>query len=428
MKKIKIKRILLLFSLAIAMIGCFLVKSSNVKASDDLIFNIDIVGNSTKSNIIYSTYCEKIDKVVCVTNQSTICFMDYKNFVYSEETTISDIPSSVDNYHCTVVDKYLIVYKKNSSSKASFLKIDLENFDYSITESEISVASYDNVYKKNDNEFYFIQYINSADHIYIFNVNNMNKVEHFIISKSHNGRYITYADDNYISLSGSDSYGGYLIDVKNKDLKFSVPGYTYYSYILDNYMIYTPSCKYNSNDYNVLRIIDLNSGKLLYTSNVINYKIRHCSFFVNNSIYLIPYKATGYIEKFTINDFQLEGENLVFTDVNNPLSYQDILSNYIASDKYGRALMTSVKADSYYNSFSTPGNYDATITVSDGYCHEDFAITIVVNKGGGEEEKKESSGSTIKWDTNLMIQSFGGIAVFLVIGLLVVSIIKKILR
>ena len=90
--------------------------------------------------------------------------------------------------------------------------------------------------------------------------------------------------------------------------------------------------------------------------------------------------------------------------------------------------MTSVKADSYYNSFSTPGNYDATITVSDGYCHEDFDITIVVNKGGGEEEKKESSGSSIKWDTNLMIQSFGGIAVFLVLGLLVVSIIKKILR
>ena len=54
MKKIKIKRILLLFTLSIAMIGCFFVKSSSVKASDDLIMSLENVGNSLKENLIYT--------------------------------------------------------------------------------------------------------------------------------------------------------------------------------------------------------------------------------------------------------------------------------------------------------------------------------------------------------------------------------------
>ena len=184
-----------------------------------------------------------------------------------------------------------------------------------------------------------------------------------------------------------------------------------------------------SNAYTKFRKFNLSTEEFSEMNESLNYSTTYStSFFVNDKLYIVPIKSFGKIEVLVFNDFKIEGDNLIFTDVNTPLCHQDILSNYSFSDKYGRSLMTSVKADSYYNSFSTPGNYEGIITVSDGSVSKDFDITIVVNKGGGEEEKKEESGSTIKWDTNLMIQSFGGIAVFLVIGLLVVSIIKKILR
>ena len=431
MKKIKIKRILLLFTLTIAMIGCFLVKSSSVKASDELIFSVDNVKLSNKDNIIFTGYSKHLDKVVCVTSKSSYCYLDYKKIEYSEEIKIDLIPTDVQEYRCSVVGKFLIIlYKKSGTGCCSFIKINLDDNSYSNYDTSISFSNYPSIHFKNENEFYFSYYIsgtwNDTTYIKIYNVNNMNIVKEKTYNEGSSNQYISYADDNLISYNAYDTYSGRTFNIINDQKYNNGGGYSRKGYRFENYIFFVPSG--TSGDSAYFKCFDFYNNSQTLATKSINALGKYASFSVDNFIYIVPINKSGYIEKFTVNDFQLEGENLVFTDVNNPLSYQDILSKYIPSDKYGRILMTSVKADSYYNSFSTPGNYDATITVSDGYCHEDFAITIVVNKGGGEEEKKESSGSTIKWDTNLMIQSFGGIAVFLVIGLLVVSIIKKILR
>ena len=429
MKKIKIKRILLLFSLTIAMIGCFFVKSSSVKASDDLIFSVDTVGYSDKSNIVYTEYSKVLDKVVCVTNNSTICFLDYKTMEYSEEIAIEGIPTNTFEYYSCLCGDYLItVYYDSSNEKLAFLKINLFTYETTIHLSLSVTSSYSfSIHAKNDEEFYLSTY-KSDYYIYVFNLDSMTYIKSFSINNS-NGNFISYADDDYISMSSYyGRYNGNIFRLSDNKIIGSNPC-SRKGYKIDGYIYYAPMNYYGEKTSYNFKYFDIFNQVNITTSYKSNYnKGDYSSFCVDNKIYILPIKTVGYIEAFTINDFQLEGDNILFTDINSPLSYQNILSQYTPSDKYGRSLMTSVKADSYYNSFSTPGNYDATITVSDGYCHEDFAITIVVNKGGGEEEKKESSGSSIKWDTNLMIQSFGGIAVFLVLGLLVVSIIKKILR
>lgn len=429
MKKLKLKKILLLFSMVLAMVGCFLVTSVGVKASDDLIFSVDEVGYSDKSNIVYTEYCEAIDKVVCVTNNSSICFLDYNSFKYSDEISINEIPTTISESRCTICDYYLIIVYQDSTNNnnLSFIKIDLKTLEYSIHLTSYSVSRY-SIHSKNDLSFYLNVY-NSSDYIKTILIETMTEISSLYLEGNTNGRNIAYADSNYICMSSfSDYYNGYIYKFNELTKLVSTP-MTKKAYKIDKLIFFTPL--YYSGDKSgvYFKYYDIQNNKVTVTNyKPINESYQYATFFVDNKIYMLPMKNLGVIEVFTINDFQLEGDNILFTDINSPLSYQDILSQYTPSDKYGRSLMTSIKADSYYNSFSTPGNYDATITVSDGYCHEDFAITIVVNKGGGEEEKKESSGSTIKWDTNLMIQSFGGIAVFLVIGLLVVSIIKKILR
>ena len=428
MKKIKFKRILLLFTLTIAMIGCFFIKSSSVKASDELIMSLEYVGNSLKENLIYTDYNKNIDKVVCVTNQSSICFLDYKTLEYSDEIAIDGLPTNINQFQICLCGNKLVVFDSSSKgSKAKLIIIDLINYTSINLVLDLSLSSNDNIslLNKDDNNIYIGRLgFGNYDWYYIYRYNLINHDLVTLYSFQTNGIYfLNFSGDNKFYISIREDSVGYFYDKNTKTLNSN----SYYNlgkgYEFDNIAIFAPT---KGSAY--FKLYNYNDDSITSLDYKPNTTCVYLSFRVNNSIFLIPKMKSGYIMNFNINDFQLEGENLVFTTVNNPLSYQDILSNYIPSDKYGRSLMTSIKADSYYNSFSTPGNYDATITVSDGYCHEDFDITIVVNKGGGEEEKKEESGTSIKWDTNLMIQSFGGIAVFLVIGLLVVSIIKKILR
>ena len=437
MKKIKIKRILLLFSLTIAMIGCFLVKSSNVKASDDLMA-VDIAGSSNKSNIVFTEYCKNIDKVVCITNNSSICFLDYNTADYSEEIIFEDIPKSINQFRACVCGDYLIICK-SVSSYVTFLKINLLTYELSSFNTSIRSEDYISIYKITDNLFYLGTYESGTStnifYVYKCNVDNLEAYttstpEKFYYNSSNYGcisYYICYADSKYVVTGGTNSYI-HFFDYVNHKCVYQNNQYISKGYKLNNNSVIFNPYRY-SDAYTKFRKFNLSTEEFSEMNESLNYSTTYStSFFVDDKLYIVPIKSIGKIEVLVFNDFKIEGDNLIFTDVNTPLCHQDILSNYSFSDKYGRALMTSVKADSYYNSFSTPGNYEGIITVSDGSVSKDFDITIVVNKGGGEEEKKESSGSSIKWDTNLMIQSFGGIAVFLVLGLLVVSIIKKILK
>ena len=437
MKKIKFKRILLLFTLTIAMIGCFLVKSSSVKASDELMA-VDVAGTSSKSNIVFTEYCKNIDKVVCITNNSSICFLDYNTLDYSEEITFEDIPTSINQFQACVLGDYLIICK-SVSSKVIFLKINLITYELSSFNTVIRSYNYISIYKITDNLFY-LGCFSSGTMTNVFSVNKCNvdnldayttsNPDSFSYSSSGYGSmdyYICYADSKYVITGGTRRYVHCFDYVNNKKI-FENNLYISKGHRLDNNTVIFNPFRY-SDKYTKFRKFNLTNEKFSEMNESLNYSTtQSTSFFVNDKLYIVPIKSIGKIEVLVFNDFKIEGDNLIFTDVNTPLCHQDILSNYSFSDKYGRSLMTSVKADSYYNSFSTPGNYEGIITVSDGSVSKDFDITIVVNKGGGEEEKKESSGSSIKWDTNLMIQSFGGIAVFLVLGLLVVSIIKKILK
>ena len=437
MKKIKIKRILLLFSLTIAMIGCFFVKSSNVKASDDLMA-VDVAGTSSKSNIVYTEYCKNIDKVVCITNNSSICFLDYNTLDYSEEITFEDIPTSINQFQACVFGDYLIICK-SVSSKVIFLKINLITYEISSYNTVISSNNYISIYKITDNLFYLgsfssgtmtnIFYVKkcNVDNLDAYTTSNPDSFSYSSSSYGPMDYYICYADSKYVVTGGSNNYI-HFFDYVNHKCVYQNNQYISKGYKLNNNTVIFNPYRY-SDEYTKFRKFNLSTEEFSVMNESLKYSTTYStSFFVDDKLYIVPIKSFGKIEVLVFNDFKIEGDNLIFTDINTPLCHQDILSNYSFSDKYGRSLMTSVKADSYYNSFSTPGNYEGTITVSDGSVSKDFDITIVVNKGGGEEEKKESSGSTIKWDTNLMIQSFGGIAVFLVIGLLVVSIIKKILK
>lgn len=412
--------------MVLAVVGCFLVKGVNVKASDDLIFSVNRIGSSNKTNIIYTEYCEVIDKVVCVTSNNSYCFLDIDNLSYSEEFPVDNLSLKDDKCFYAVSGKYLFAITDTTSPTVKIVKVDLDNGDF--VSKTFSIDSYNLIsickYINNSIVLYIHYGSRYWGNYYIINENFEISSKSTDVSLNSSGHYICYAyEDNFII-----KCGGYFIT-------YCLSTKQYYSY--NSYYLYGHHFLHLDNDA-IIAYGDYNGCIYYIKDNIMsntnkqtsyNQPSNSVSFNVNYDIYFLPKKGSGSIEKLTINDFQLGGENLVFTDVNSPLSYQDILSKYTPSDKYGRSLMTSIKADSYYNSFSTPGNYDATITVSDGYCHEDFDITIVVNKGGGEEEKKENSGSSsIKWDTNLMIQSFGGIAVFLVIGLLVVTIIKKILR
>lgn len=437
MKKLKFKKILLLFSMVLAVVGCFLVTGISVKASDDLMA-VDVAGTSNKNNIVYTEYSKNLDKVVCITKNSSICFLDYKTCEYSEEITFEDIPTSINQFQACIFDDYLIICK-SVSSVVVFLKINLLSYEVESFTTLISSYNYQSLYKINDNMFYLGIYESSTSSNYFYtykcSFNNLeayttSRPDYFLIGSSNYGNfdfYLCYADSKYIVTGGNRRYV-YIFDHVNNKRIYS--GYNYISkgHRLENNTVIFNPYRY-SDSYVNFRKFNLINEEFSNLTESLNYSTTYStSFFVDDKLYVVPINSLGKIEVLVFNDLKIEGNNLLFTDVNTPLSHQDILSNYTFSDKYGRSLMTSVKADSYYNSFTTPGNYEGTITVSDGSVSKDFDITIVVSKGGGEEEKKENSGSSIKWDTNLMIQSFGGIAVFLVIGLLVVSIIKKILR
>lgn len=434
MKKLKLKKILLLFSMVLAMVGCFLVKGVSVNASDE-VMSVDIAGTSNKNNIIYAEYCEELKKVVCLTSNSSICYLDYKSFNYSEEITIEEIPTNINQFKATVLGTDLLILNNSSDfSYVRILKINLLDLSYENYLTDITFDSSDvySICKKDDIFFYVSRYqdltMNDYVELYKFSNETMTHDPYLHSNVTFNASNILGIYNDLIFLGSGTSMIIYDLSTKKKIYDSTSP-YVTKGYLLDNNNIIFVSFHRDSSNVNYYKYnTSTNSFSKMNECQNYYYTSTSISFFADNKIFTLPYKYIGYAEVLSINDFQLDGENLVFTDVNTPLSYQDILSKYTPSDKYGRSLMTSIKADSYYNSFSTPGNYDATITVSDGYCHEDFEITIVVNKGGGEEEKQENSGSSIKWDTNLMIQSFGGIAVFLVIGLLVVTVIKKILR
>lgn len=424
--------------MVLAIVGCFLVTGVGVKASDELMA-VDVAGTSSKNNIVYTEYSKNLDKVVCITKNSSICFLNYRSCEYSEEITIEDIPTSINQFQACIFDDYLIICK-SVSSKIVFLKINLLTYEVESFATLISSYRFQSIYKINDELFYLGLYesssLNEFFYVYKCNIKNLEAYttsipDSFVYSSSdygYMGYYICYADTKYIVTGGTNQYV-HIFDHVNSKRIYS--GYNYISKghrLANNTVIFNPY-RY-SDSYINFRRFNLINEEFSNLTESLNYSTTYStSFFVDDKLYTVPINSFGKIEVLVFNDLKIEGNNLIFTDVNTPLCHQDILSNYTFSDKYGRSLMTSVKADSYYNSFNTPGNYEGTITVSDGSVSKDYDITIVVNKGGGEEEKKENSGSSsIKWDTNLMIQSFGGIAVFLVIGLLVVTIIKKILR
>lgn len=397
--------------MVLAVVGCFLVKGVTVKASDEY-----VKVNTSTRNSDFSHYLNYENNVYGFkTNENIVYKYSFETFQFEKFRIKNDITFDIyEGYDYCYGDSFYFVSKSDYKLK----KYNIETDELTDLGFNCGYISSGYTLYQNGNYIMFSQ----SSSVYIINL------------KTSNTKTLTLTGNYYKPcIVGNELYYNTSVNSTCKIECISLISYektTKYQYTNGKMFYY---------EYKIFKLNDvfyqLYNGKLIIyntkdSSNKILYDISssyHGEFYAITNTGLLIFSTGTKDFHVSLNNISIEGESFINIANNELLGKNKLLSNYEIYGSLSVPISYSVES-SYYNTPDECGEYIATITATDGLAVKTRNITIKVYPGGGEEEKKEDSGSSIKWDTDLIIQSFGGIAVFLVIGLLVVTIIKKILR